>query len=100
LSLLLKGTLEREAKNFDVADAAFKEIFAAEAGLTLDHYIAPFARMEHGRLLMEKQQWVAAKEQLVYAVNKYDHFSNQGRLRLRVHVMTQQVDEVLAAEKK
>ena len=84
LGYLLMGHLLRLCNRLDEAEDLLRKILDREDNLVLDHYIAPWARYELSQVLMRWERLAEAEEQIIYARDKYTHYSLESRLHFKL----------------
>eukprot|EP00123_Amoebidium_parasiticum_P014586 comp22566_c0_seq4/m.34393 comp22566_c0_seq4/g.34393 ORF comp22566_c0_seq4/g.34393 comp22566_c0_seq4/m.34393 type:complete len:532 (-) comp22566_c0_seq4:63-1658(-) len=85
LGYLLKGHVEMLLSKYDAAEKSLHEVLSNEAGISLDHWLAPFARVELALLYRKTNRPKQAKEQLQTAMTAYKGYSMENRLHFRIH---------------
>jgi hypothetical protein len=95
LCQVLRGCLLREEGDVVSAEDAFQSVIEGEKRLTLDHYLAPYARLEVGRLLLNLSRLEESKAQLEAARSKHKNYSMESKLHFRVHVLLAEIEQLL-----
>eukprot|EP00124_Ichthyophonus_hoferi_P001040 Ihof_evm2s47 gene=Ihof_evmTU2s47 len=85
LAYLLKGHVETLLGRLESAEKSLNEVMSNERGLCLDHWIAPFARVELALLYRQTNRNKEANEFLLAAKNNYKGYSLENRLHFRIH---------------
>ena len=96
MGLLFQAVLRMHMGKYAESEATFHALFDVEKKIELDHYVAPFAHYECGKLYCKMGDKEKAKHEFRGAVNHYKHYSNESRLHFLVQSQLASLDESLA----
>eukprot|EP00158_Paraphelidium_tribonemae_P003638 Partr_v1_DN26267_c0_g1_i1_m48235 putative tetratricopeptide repeat domain len=85
LNLLILAICLREMKKYEESESMFVKLIQFDGLIKLDHYIAPCARFEFGRLRARQSRYSDARELYESARRDFKKFSLESQLHFRVH---------------
>lgn len=93
MGYLFQGVALMHMGKFEESLNAFESLFKLEKGIELDHYIAPFAHYECGKLHLKAGEKSKARQEFKTAINSYKHYSNESRLHFLLQSQLAHMDE-------
>lgn len=90
---LMHGLCFWSVGRLDEARACFDSVLASSSGIQHDHYAAPAACWQLGRLLMEERKYEAASKKLETARSAYKGYVLENRIHFRIHAALNAIDK-------
>ena len=85
LNTLLSAIVYRSLGKCDGANEKFQILLKIDKHLVLDHYYAPLARYEYGRLLVSQGKYKEAKEMFHSSQKDYKKYSLENSIQMKIH---------------